>query len=94
MYDRDSASGTGTLGNIHVRGIALRIGQAIRYRYIDHGTTAVPRVVRDSQKSEVGFLDDFRPRITMGNPIVTEILGFSDVGFSKNEKISAKKSKK
>ena len=51
-------------------------------------------VVRDSQKSEVGFLDDFRPRITMGNPIVTEILGFSDVGFSKNEKISAKKSKK
>ena len=57
-------------------------------------TTAVPRVVRDSQKSEVGFLDDFRPRITMGNPIVTEILGFSDVGFSKNEKFSPKKSKK
>ena len=51
-------------------------------------------VVRDSEKSEVAFLDDFRPRITMGNPIVTEILGFSDVGFSKNEKISAKKSKK
>ena len=51
-------------------------------------------VVRDSEKSEVADLDDFRPRITMGNPIVTEILGFSDVGFSKNEKISAKKSKK
>ena len=51
-------------------------------------------VVRDSEKSEVTDLDDFRPRITMGNPIVTEILGFSDVGFSKNEKFSAKKSKK
>ena len=38
-------------------------------------------VVRDSEKSEVAFLDDFRPRITMGNPIVTEISGFSDVGF-------------
>ena len=51
-------------------------------------------VVRDSEKSEVTDLDDFRPRITMGNPIVTEILGFSDVGFSKTEKILAKKSKK
>ena len=51
-------------------------------------------VVRDCENSEVAFLDDFRPRITMGNPIVTEILGFSDVGFSKNEKFSAKKSKK
>ena len=51
-------------------------------------------VVRDSEKSEVVFLDDFRPRITMGNPIVTEISGFSDVGFLKIEKISAKKSKK
>ena len=57
-------------------------------------TTEGSGVVRDSQKSEVGFLDDFRPRITMGNPIVTEILGFSDVGFSKTEKILAKKSKK
>ena len=51
-------------------------------------------VVRDSEKSEVTDLDDFRPRITTGNPIVTEILGFSDVGFSKTEKILAKKSKK
>ena len=50
-------------------------------------------VVRDSEKSEVAFLDDFRPRITMGNPIVTGISGFSDVGFSKLEKNSAKKSK-
>ena len=51
-------------------------------------------VVRDSEKSEVAFLDDFRPRITMGNPIVTEISGFSDVGFLKIGKFSAKKSKK
>ena len=51
-------------------------------------------VVRDSEKSEVAFLDDFRPRITMGNPIVTEISGFSDVGFLKIEKKSTKKSKK
>ena len=51
-------------------------------------------VVRDSEKSEVTDLDDFRPRITMGNPIVTEILGVSDVGFSKNETFSAKKSEK
>ena len=51
-------------------------------------------VVRDSEKSEVTDLDDFRPRITMGNPIVTEISGFSDVGFLKIEKFSAKKSKK
>ena len=57
-------------------------------------TTVGSGVVRDSEKSEVTDLDDFRPRITMGNPIVTEILGFSDVGFSKNEKFSAKKSKK
>ena len=51
-------------------------------------------VVRDSEKSEVAFLDEFRPRITMGNPIVNEISGFSDVGFLKIEKFSAKKSKK
>ena len=57
-------------------------------------TTVGSGVVRDSEKSEVVFLDDFRPRITMGNPIVTEILGFSDVGFSKIEKFSAKKMKK
>ena len=57
-------------------------------------TTVGSGVVRDSEKSEVAFLDAFRPRITMGNPIVTEILGFSDVGFSKIEKFSAKKTKK
>ena len=51
-------------------------------------------VVRDSEKSEVAFLDDFRPRITMGNPIVTEISGVSDVGFSKIGKVSAKKIEK
>ena len=50
-------------------------------------------VVRDSEKSEVTDLDDFRPRITMGNPIVTEILGFSDVGFSKIEKFRRKNRK-
>ena len=57
-------------------------------------TTVGSGVVRDSEKSEVAFLDDFRPKITMGNPIVTEISGFSDVGFSKIETVSAKKSKK
>ena len=40
-------------------------------------------VVRDSEKSEVADLDDFRPRITMGNPIVTEILGFRMSDFQK-----------
>ena len=53
-----------------------------------------PGLFETLKNLKLPILDDFRPRITMGNPIVTEILGFSDVGFSKNEKFSAKKSKK
>ena len=53
-----------------------------------------PGLFETPRNLKLPILDDFRPRITMGNPIVTEILGFSDVGFSKNEKFSAKKSKK
>ena len=67
---------------------------ADRAACLEHELQRYPGLFETPRNLKLPILDDFRPRITMGNPIVTEILGFSDVGFSKTEKILAKKSKK